>query len=176
MTEMDARGGPAEPKASPYTRPQGVSSRSMVLLGVATGLGLLHHVDHVLRVDHSGWPFLAEVTPFTYSLAIYPLLLVAFLARSRPLISALLVALVLVAVLAAHVFTETPADQFGVWAYNASSEPYALGQPNLLGIESPVLGLLAAGLAISVSIGALATVLSLVADALTMRRVGTEGS
>ena len=176
MTQTDASGCPAEPKAYPYTRPQGVTRRSMVLLGVATGLGLLHHVDHVLRVDHSGWPFLAEVTPFTYSLAVYPLLLVAFLARSRPLISALLVALVLIAVLAAHVFAETPADQFGVWAYNASSETYALGQPNLLGIESPVLGLLAAGLAIGVSIAALATVLSLIADALRVRRVGPEGS
>jgi hypothetical protein len=31
---------------------------------------VLHHVDHVLRFDHSGWPFKAEVTPFTFSLLV----------------------------------------------------------------------------------------------------------
>jgi hypothetical protein len=41
---------------------------------VPTVLGAAHHVDHVVRGTHVGWPITPEVTPFTYSLAIYPLL------------------------------------------------------------------------------------------------------
>jgi hypothetical protein len=36
--------------------------------------GLLHHTDHVIRGNHVGWPFSHVVTPFTFSLLIYPLL------------------------------------------------------------------------------------------------------
>ena len=48
------------------------------ILGLATAamvLSLLHHADHVVRGSHSGWPFEAEVTPFTFSLVIYALIL-----------------------------------------------------------------------------------------------------
>lgn len=48
------------------------------LLGLATVaivFSLLHHADHVVRGSHSGWPFEAEVTPFTFSLVIYALIL-----------------------------------------------------------------------------------------------------
>lgn len=48
------------------------------LLGLATAatiFSLLHHADHVMRGSHSGWPFEAEVTPFTFSLVIYLLIL-----------------------------------------------------------------------------------------------------
>jgi len=34
-------------------------------------------LDHVLRVDHSGWPFRPGVTPFTFSLIVYPVVLPA---------------------------------------------------------------------------------------------------
>ncbi len=47
------------------------------LLVVAVGVtifGVLHHVDHVVRGNHSGWPFQEAVTPFTFSLLIYALL------------------------------------------------------------------------------------------------------
>ena len=48
----------------------------MLILGcVVTVLALLHHVDHVVRGNHSGWPFEEAVTPFTFSLLIYALLL-----------------------------------------------------------------------------------------------------
>jgi hypothetical protein len=50
------------------------SGRSETLLSIAIMLGLLHHIDHVLRFDHSGWPFRTQVTPFTFSLLAYPLL------------------------------------------------------------------------------------------------------
>jgi hypothetical protein len=49
-----------------------------VLLGlgcVVTVFGVLHHVDHVVRGNHSGWPFEEAVTPFTFSLLVYALLL-----------------------------------------------------------------------------------------------------
>jgi hypothetical protein len=43
------------------------------VFAIATLLGLAHHVDHVIRGNHVGWPITPEVNPFTYSLAIYPL-------------------------------------------------------------------------------------------------------
>src|SRR5580700_8664028 len=56
-------------------------TRSEWLILLSGGLGVLHHIDHVLRFDHSGWPFREIVTPFTYSLLVYPLLAVAFFWR-----------------------------------------------------------------------------------------------
>jgi len=38
-------------------------------------VGILHHADHVLRVDHSGWPFTENVNTFTYSLLLSQCLL-----------------------------------------------------------------------------------------------------
>jgi hypothetical protein len=38
---------------------------------LATGLGLLHHVDHAVRGD-AGWPVSGDVNAFTYSLLMYP--------------------------------------------------------------------------------------------------------
>ena len=51
----------------------------------ATIFGILHHVDHVIRGNHSGWPFQEAVTPFTFSLLIYALILpdLYLLARGR---------------------------------------------------------------------------------------------
>ncbi|MCA1716015.1 MAG: hypothetical protein LC781_03850 [Actinobacteria bacterium] len=50
--------------------------RRLLALGcVVTVFGVLHHVDHVGRGNHSGWPFEEAVTPFTFSLLIYALLL-----------------------------------------------------------------------------------------------------
>jgi Zn-dependent membrane protease YugP len=47
----------------------------LVAAASVTVFGILHHVDHVVRGNHSGWPFQEEVTPFTFSLLIYALLL-----------------------------------------------------------------------------------------------------
>jgi hypothetical protein len=50
--------------------------RGLLALGcVVTVLAALHHVDHVVRGNHSGWPFQEALTPFTFSLLIYALLL-----------------------------------------------------------------------------------------------------
>ena len=52
--------------------------RLSVLIALAAFMSLGHHADHVIRGNHVGWPLTAEVTPFTYSLAVYPLLLLGF--------------------------------------------------------------------------------------------------
>ncbi len=52
---------------------QRVDSRLLALVGLATLVGALHHVDHVVRGNHVGWPVIPEVTAFTFSLVFYPL-------------------------------------------------------------------------------------------------------
>jgi len=47
----------------------------LIFASAAVIFGLMHHTDHVIRGNHSGWPFQAEVTPFTFSLLIYALIL-----------------------------------------------------------------------------------------------------
>ena len=44
---------------------------------VPTVLGVAHHIDHIVRGNHLGWPITPEVNAFTYSLAIYPLLVIS---------------------------------------------------------------------------------------------------
>lgn len=46
-----------------------------LLIYGATVLSLGHHIDHVVRGNHVGWPLTDQVTPFTYSLAVYPFIL-----------------------------------------------------------------------------------------------------
>lgn len=141
------------------------SRRSRVLLEITFVLGVLHLVDHVLRVDHSGWPFVGEVTPFTFFAVVSPpIALFAHFDRSRLWLRVGLLAFLLVGLLFAHAFLETPGNQSAVWATNASTEPYALGQPNLLDVESSVLGILAVGEAMLLNLFLLAAVVSLVAD------------
>jgi hypothetical protein len=55
----------------------------LVFASAAVGFSLLHHADHVIRGSHSGWPFEAEVTPFTYSLLIYALVLPGIFLTAR---------------------------------------------------------------------------------------------
>ncbi len=61
------------------------SSRRALLVFASSAVffSLLHHADHVVRGSHSGWPFEAEVTPFTYSLLIYALVLPAIYLTAR---------------------------------------------------------------------------------------------
>lgn len=48
--------------------------RLLTLVLVNTLFGIGHHVDHVTRGNHIGWPLIPEVTPFTYSLGFYPVI------------------------------------------------------------------------------------------------------
>ena len=47
----------------------------LIAVTAVTIFGLFHHVDHVVRGNHSGWPFQEEVSQFTFSLLIYALLI-----------------------------------------------------------------------------------------------------
>jgi hypothetical protein len=143
-------------------------SEKLILL--AAGLGLLHHTDHVLRFDHSGWPFRPEVSPFTYSLLVYPLLLTVFVLRSYPWIRVTLMVLVFTGLQMAHIFFEPPSHQYGTWARGHGQTPSGAQPPNLLEIASPLLGVLSAGLSILLSLITLATIVSLVRDAHTASR------
>ena len=99
---------------------------------VTTALAVLHHIDHVLRVDHSGWPFRHEVTPFTFSLLVYPVIAGVLFARRWPRIRVALAAMLALFPTLAHIFLETPADQYRTWA----SRP----DVNLAAVASPLLG------------------------------------
>jgi hypothetical protein len=56
----------------------GLPQLAYALFALATLLGLTHHIDHVIRGNHVGWPITAHVNPFTYSLLIYPLVVSGF--------------------------------------------------------------------------------------------------
>jgi hypothetical protein len=48
------------------------------LAALATLLSVGHHIDHIFRGNHVGWPLSGEVTPFTYSFGFYPIILLGF--------------------------------------------------------------------------------------------------
>jgi hypothetical protein len=87
-------------------------SRGEKLLSLAAALAILHHFDHVLRVDHSGWPFLPDVTPFTFSLVIYSIFLSVLILGSKPWYRVAGTALLFLFSVFAHAFLETPRDQY----------------------------------------------------------------
>jgi hypothetical protein len=103
------------PEPSSRTR-LGKLTRGEWMLLVVAALAFAHHMDHVLRADNSGWPFTPDVTPFTISLLVYPILL-----RSRPWVRVALVAGLFAALQVAHAVYEPPADQYGTWANGVSS-------------------------------------------------------
>ena len=56
-------------------------ARSLIYFAAALSLG--HHIDHTIRGNHTGSPLTDQVTPFTYSLAVYPLILLGlYLSRT----------------------------------------------------------------------------------------------
>jgi hypothetical protein len=64
-----------------------VSGPNRILYGLvflAMFMSLGHHIDHVIRGNHAGWPLTEDVTPFTYSLGVYPLIILGlYLYASR---------------------------------------------------------------------------------------------
>ena len=145
-------------------------SRGEKALLVVLGLAFLHHVDHVLRADNSGWPFTPDVTPFTISLIVYPIFALDFLTlRRRPGVRAALVGVLFVALLIVHTVVESPADQYGTWANGASSVEHAEGRPNLLEVASPPLGVLSVTISLLLSVAVLVAFLRLRAEAVAQR-------
>jgi hypothetical protein len=143
-----------------------------MLLGVVA-LAVLHHLDHVLRADNSGWPFTADVTPFTISLLVYPIFVLDFLLlRDQPWVRVGLVATLFVALQVTHAIVEPPVDQYGTWANGTSAVPHALGQPNLLHTASPVLGALSVAVSSLLSLAVLAALVLLAREARASQHAG----
>lgn len=69
------------------TAPHQPKLRRWIFLTLASLVlfGTLHHVDHLVRGNHVGWPVISEGNPFTYSLMAYPLfaLGLALMTRGR---------------------------------------------------------------------------------------------
>lgn len=138
------------------------------LVLIAIPLGLLHHADHVGRADHSSWPFRPEVGPFTFTLLIYPVLVLVLLAPRRHWGRVVGLGLVSLFTLLAHSLIEPPQQIYRTWADNLSTPaPLYSVDPehmhNLLDAESPLLGALATTLSIVL------TALLLVAWAVAIR-------
>ena len=117
------------------------------LVLIAIPLGLLHHADHVGRADHSSWPFRSELGPFTFTLLIYPVLVLVLLTR-RHGVRVVGLGLVSLFTLAAHLLIEPPQQIYGTWANNLSTPaPLYSVDPehmhNLSDVEPPLLGVLA---------------------------------
>ncbi len=145
--------------------PTATWGRSEKLILAAAGLGVLHHIDHVLRFDHSGWPFRPEVSPFTYSLLVYLVLLAVLVLRSHPRLRVALMVLVYIALQSAHIFFEPPSHQYGTWADGVGETPSGAHPPNLLHLASPVVGALSATLSVVLSLVTIAALVSLTLDA-----------
>ena len=64
--------------ATPTPVPAG-DRRLLALAGVATFLSIGHHLDHLARGNHLGWPLTSQVTPFTFSLMVYPIIVLGVL-------------------------------------------------------------------------------------------------
>lgn len=158
---------PSTPQADESA--SGLDRTTAGLLWLGLALAVLHHINHVLRVDHSGWPFRPNVTPFTFSLAAYPFLLFALFGPSRLLwVRWALVAGAAAFTLFAHTVIESPSTQFTVWAHNQSAHEPSVG--NAFGVESPVLGALAVSLAMALNATAVAAALFMLRQGL--RRQG----
>jgi hypothetical protein len=163
MNRSAVRSRPAAPVSGRLTRGE------WMLLAVV-GLTFAHHLDHVLRADNSGWPFTPDLTPFTISLLVYPILVLDFLLlRRRPWVRVALVAGLFAALQVAHIVFEPPADQYGTWANGVSSVPHARGRPNLLDLASPALGVLSVAVSTLLSVTVLVALVLLIGEARATR-------
>ena len=57
--------------------------RLLLAAGGVAVFGLLHHLDHTVRCNHVGWPLQDMATRFTFSLVVYPLLLLGLWVTGR---------------------------------------------------------------------------------------------
>ncbi|HEX8063846.1 MAG TPA: hypothetical protein VF535_11585 [Allosphingosinicella sp.] len=141
-----------------------VTPRSDSLILLSIGLAMLHHVDHVLRADHSGWPVTGRVTPFTFSLTVYLFMVAALMLRGKPWLRFLIMVPVFFFAQFAHMGAETPHDQYNTWASGVSDFPDSFGQANLLGMASPTAGYFAVVISVSLSLALAGSLWSLWSD------------
>ncbi len=105
----------------------------MIGASCTTIFGIVHHVDHVVRGDHSGWPFEEAVTPFTYSLLIYALLLPGLYLTAKGRLMA-----------GYWLFTAVLGLTMLVWIHLVPARGYEAPIRDIYGVyDSPVLGFLA---------------------------------
>jgi hypothetical protein len=141
-----------------------------LLLIAATVLAVMHHIDHILRVDHSGWPFRQKVTPFTFSLVAYPILFFALLGPVRFFwVRWVLMVAGTGFTIFAHSRIESPQMQYAMWAYNRSLEPQLWDVRNLCGVESGALGVAAVVLSMLLNATLVATCVAMFADGRRLR-------
>ena len=127
-------------------------------------LSLLHHIDHILRIDHSGFPFLSRVSPFTFSLFVYPIFLVIALFRKQPWYRVIGTLMLFLFATIAHIFFEPMKDKFHTWAYGSNLK-YHIGEQNMLGYNSKFLGVCSIVLAILLSLSLLVTLVLFIKEA-----------
>lgn len=104
-------------------------------------MGLIHHTDHALRFDHSGWPLRPLVTPFTFTLLVYPVLATFFFVKNKAYRITMSLILLLV-VWGTHLIIELPEHIYRTWADNRVPDGIYAGHANLLHVASPALGIL----------------------------------
>ena len=128
--------------------------RLIIPAAAVTAFGVLHHVDHAIRGNHVGWPLSDAVTPFTFSLGVYLLLLPGLYLTMRGQAWAgywLLVSLLTLALV--------------VWVHFGPS-PDAESLPEVYG---PWGNALLGGIAVAVLFALLASLVALLAAALRVR-------
>jgi len=127
----------------------------LVAAGCTTAFGSMHHVDHVVRGNHSGWPFEQAITPFTFSLLIYALLLPGLYLTAKGRLMA-----------GYWLFTAVVGLALVVWVHFIPTGDYEAPIEDIYAIYgSPLAGLLAvvvlAGLVISLAMLATAAIRTL---------------
>ncbi|MBC8110228.1 MAG: hypothetical protein H7Y04_04130 [Verrucomicrobia bacterium] len=137
-------------------------NQSARLLLLSLIVSVIHHTDHVLRIDHSGWPFLPQITSFTYSLLVYPIFLFIFLAK--PWYQVFGTAFLFLFATIAHIFFEPMGDKFHTWAYGSNLSGH-IGEENMLRQNSVFLGVCSIVLAMFLSLVLFATLLSFIKEA-----------
>lgn len=154
----------------------------VIAASTVTILGAIHHIDHIIRGNHIGWPFSTQATPFTFSLLVYPALLGGiYLTRRRRAwagywlgVALPMLALVTFVHLIPHAGYEAPPD-----LYIPYSDPLAYVQmgtaPSRVtffrdvypAYASPVWGFLA----VAVMVSLVCALLALIVAAIRVRRI-----
>ncbi|CAN5690065.1 hypothetical protein BH23PAT2_BH23PAT2_09450 [soil metagenome] len=141
------------------------------LLG-AIILGTIHFIDHIMRFDHSGWPFKPDVSPFTFIVPfVYILIAVAWIAHSKPKLRLFAAGLLALLTILAHSLIEPPSQIYKMWANNHSAPALIYpGDPsahNLLHVESPLLGVLSILIVVLLVIFTMGAFISLIKETST---------
>lgn len=142
----------------------------MQLLKISLILAVIHSIDHILRIDHSGWPFIKPTSPFTFSLLVFPVFALIFLV-SKPWFRIVGTGCLFLAATLAHIFFEPLRDKFHTWTYK-SDLPGHVNEENLLGINSPILGIISIAIAVLLSLTLLLSFISFIKESRNKSHAG----